>query len=425
MWLEVLSGEDAGRVLEVDRPLVLGRVAGRRPRDPRRARLAPPRRADARSTAACGCATSTPRTGRWSTARRRTSVLLPTAARRSASATCGSRCWRTSRRSPARRSPSRSARGARGRPRAPRGRWSRGWSRRGTRRGRRSPTRRCAVAGRRDRGGGGARADRRARRARATRIASPHVVRDVAPATLRIEARSGGRAGTGSAAAGCSTATTGCWSPPRTWSTSGERLLRRRRHARAAAQVVAAAPCEDLAVLRVRARLAGGGARRSATPSRARRCSRSASRRARSRASPPPSTRGVVSAARTAFRDPAPDVPALPRRDPHRHRARSRLLRRPARRPRRPRRRDQRRRAHASAPTTGRCRAPTTRSPPAGRATCSTCCAAATRSPGSAPASAIRRAGALAPRGLPPGLRVPARCRARAPPAPGLKTAAT
>ncbi len=28
MWLEVLSGEDAGRVLEVDRPLVLGRVEG-------------------------------------------------------------------------------------------------------------------------------------------------------------------------------------------------------------------------------------------------------------------------------------------------------------------------------------------------------------------------------------------------------------
>jgi S1-C subfamily serine protease len=28
MWLEVLSGEDAGRVLEVDRPLVLGRVRG-------------------------------------------------------------------------------------------------------------------------------------------------------------------------------------------------------------------------------------------------------------------------------------------------------------------------------------------------------------------------------------------------------------
>ena len=28
MWLEVLSGEDAGRVVEVDRPLVLGRVQG-------------------------------------------------------------------------------------------------------------------------------------------------------------------------------------------------------------------------------------------------------------------------------------------------------------------------------------------------------------------------------------------------------------
>ena len=28
MWLEVLSGEDAGRVVEVDRPLVLGRVHG-------------------------------------------------------------------------------------------------------------------------------------------------------------------------------------------------------------------------------------------------------------------------------------------------------------------------------------------------------------------------------------------------------------
>jgi S1-C subfamily serine protease len=28
VWLEVLSGEDAGRVVEVDRPLVLGRVTG-------------------------------------------------------------------------------------------------------------------------------------------------------------------------------------------------------------------------------------------------------------------------------------------------------------------------------------------------------------------------------------------------------------
>ena len=28
MWLEVLSGEDAGRLVEVDRPLVLGRVKG-------------------------------------------------------------------------------------------------------------------------------------------------------------------------------------------------------------------------------------------------------------------------------------------------------------------------------------------------------------------------------------------------------------
>ena len=28
MWLEVLSGEDAGRVVNVDRPLVLGRVHG-------------------------------------------------------------------------------------------------------------------------------------------------------------------------------------------------------------------------------------------------------------------------------------------------------------------------------------------------------------------------------------------------------------
>ena len=28
MWLEVLSGEDAGRVVEVDRPFVLGRVQG-------------------------------------------------------------------------------------------------------------------------------------------------------------------------------------------------------------------------------------------------------------------------------------------------------------------------------------------------------------------------------------------------------------
>ena len=72
MWLEVLSGEDAGRVLEVDRPLVLGRVkgAGLVIRDPRASRshaeLTP-------SRTGCGCATSTPRTGRSSTASRRTS----------------------------------------------------------------------------------------------------------------------------------------------------------------------------------------------------------------------------------------------------------------------------------------------------------------------------------------------------------------
>jgi S1-C subfamily serine protease len=130
------------------------------------------------------------------------------------------------------------------------------------------------------------------------------VVRDVAPATLRVEARSvGRRSGLGSA-----------------WVLDREAgLLVTAAHVvnlgqrffvgDAEATVVGAAPCEDLAVLRVDGPLAGdalglGDAAQGETvlafgfPETA------------EEGEPASSTRGVVSAASTTFGDPAADVPA-------------------------------------------------------------------------------------------------------------------
>jgi S1-C subfamily serine protease len=132
------------------------------------------------------------------------------------------------------------------------------------------------------------------------------VVRDVAPATLRIEARSGGvRSGIGSGwvldgeAAALVTAAHVV--------DSGERFF----VADAQAAVLGVAPCEDLAVLRVDGRPPGrtlelGDAGQGETvlafgfPETS------------EDGEPASATRGVVSAAHTAFRDPTADVPAYP-----------------------------------------------------------------------------------------------------------------
>jgi S1-C subfamily serine protease len=131
-------------------------------------------------------------------------------------------------------------------------------------------------------------------------------VRGVAPATLRLEARSDGtRSGLGSG-----------------WVLDAERgLLVTAAHVvnrgqrffvgDAEAKVVAAAPCDDLAVLRVAGGLPGGSlplgeAEQGETvlafgfPETA------------EAGEPASSTRGVVSAAHTALREPAADVPAYP-----------------------------------------------------------------------------------------------------------------
>jgi len=139
------------------------------------------------------------------------------------------------------------------------------------------------------------------------------VVRDVVPATVLVESRSNGmRSGLGSG-----------WVLDRDEGlvvtaahvvNTGERFFVRAGAREAEAEVVGAAPCEDLAVLRVSAVPAGtalalgdaGGARQGETvlafgyPESA------------EVGEPASSTRGVVSASRTAFRDPAPDVPSYP-----------------------------------------------------------------------------------------------------------------
>jgi S1-C subfamily serine protease len=136
------------------------------------------------------------------------------------------------------------------------------------------------------------------------------LVRDVAPATVRIETRSSGvRSGLGSG-----------WVLDRRDRlvvtaahvvNTGQRFFVRTGATESEAQVVGVAPCEDLAVLRVSGPLDGnalalddGGAARQGETVLAFGFPESGGTAS--------STRGVVSAARSPFRDPAPDVPAYP-----------------------------------------------------------------------------------------------------------------
>ena len=229
------------------------------------------------------------------------------------------------------------------------------------------------------------------------------VVRNVVPATFQVEARAtAAPSGLGSAwvldrdAGLLVTAAHVVNSGQRSSSTAaGE----------AEAQVVGAAPCEDLAVLRVRAPLGARAARASATPTRARPCSRSASRRAPSRTSRRPPT-AASCPPRTRFRRPRRRCARVLRRDPHRHRARSRVLGRAARGSRRPRRRASTPPRARSVTTSARCRAPTTRSTARARATCWRRFATGAGAPRSASTSATRTRDSLDERGLPPGLLV-------------------
>ncbi len=128
------------------------------------------------------------------------------------------------------------------------------------------------------------------------------VVRDVSPATVRIEARSvGTRSGLGSA-----------WRLDDDLVVTAAHVVNRGQRffvGDAEAKVVGVAPCDDLAVLRVAGGVPGesltlGDAEQGETvlafgfPETAQ------------DGEPASSTRGVVSAAHTAFRDPASDVPA-------------------------------------------------------------------------------------------------------------------
>ncbi len=151
------------------------------------------------------------------------------------------------------------------------------------------------------------------------------------------------------AAAGCSTATTGSLVTAAHVVNRGERFFvddGREASAWSASRRARTSPCcGSDGGLRGRSRW------RSATPARARPCSRSASPRPRTPASPPRPPAASSPPRARAFRDPGVRRARLPRRDPHRHRARPRLLRRPARRPRRPRRRASTRPRGRPAPT--------------------------------------------------------------------------
>ena len=182
-----------------------------------------------------------------------------------------------------------------------------------TRRGRRLTYAALARRRRWRRGVGRARADRSARRATATRSASPRwcATSRRRPCRSRRAAR---RRRTGSAAAGCSTAATGSWSRPPTWSTSGQRFSVRAGGRTLPAQVVGRRAVRGpRGAAGAGARWQARGARAAATPTRARRVLAFGFPQSAEPGEPASSTRGVVSAARTRrSRDPARRRPALP-----------------------------------------------------------------------------------------------------------------
>jgi S1-C subfamily serine protease len=297
MWLEVLSGEDAGRFVEVDRPLVLGRVSGsdvviRDARASRRhAELKP--EDGALRLRDLGSANGTLVDGQPARevalhggeeiriGRVRIAVLaeepLVTGAPIPEPA------------QPPRREPERPSWSTIGRLVEAR-----------TRLGRRLTYAALAVAAAAIAAVVVLALGEESYEERAARV-----VRDVAPSTLRIEARSGGaRAGLGSA-----------WVLDRDGGlvvtaahvlNAGERFFA----AGAEAHVVGADACADLAVLRLPSPAASeqlplGGATRQGDTVLALGFPEGVAA-----GEPPSSSRGVVSAVGTDYRDPAPDVPA-------------------------------------------------------------------------------------------------------------------
>jgi putative serine protease PepD len=308
VWLEVLSGEDAGRVLEVDRPLVLGRVQGaglviRDARASRRHAELTPADGGLRLRD-LGSANGTLVDG----APAREALLhggeeLVIGAVRIAVLAQEPPVTGAPIAEPVRRRPQVETEGP-------------SWSMIGrlvearTRQGRRLTYAALAVAGAAVAGvvvlalSGSFAGESDDDRVTA-------VVRDVAPATVRIETRSAGtRSGLGSG-----------WVLDRGEGlvvtaahvvNTGQRFFVSTPTGATEARLVGADPCEDLALLRV-----GGGLAGEALPIDAATAARQGETvlafgypETAGEGEPASSTRGVVSAADAAFRDPAPDVPA-------------------------------------------------------------------------------------------------------------------
>jgi len=144
--------------------------------------------------------------------------------------------------------------------------------------------------------------------------AVPEVVRRLTPSTVLVEALSDGRRG-GTGSGWVLDAERGLVVTAAHVVNAGERYRVGRDGQARPAELVANAPCEDLAVLRVD----GVTGLRSAAVSSSAGLEQGETVVALGYAAGaastdnPTSTRGVVSVARTAFRDPAPDVPRYPR----------------------------------------------------------------------------------------------------------------
>jgi S1-C subfamily serine protease len=303
MWLEVLSGEDAGRLVEVDRPLVLGRVKGADLviRDPRASRrhleLAPT--GDGLRLRDLGSANGTLVDGervhetllRGGEEIRIGAVRIVVLADEPAVTGAPiAEAVRPEARAPA-HGPSWSLIGRLVEAR--------------TRRGRRLTYSALVVAAL---AVAAVLVLALAGESEEERVAE--VVRDVAPVTMRVEARSSA-APKGLGSAWLLDRDEGLLVTAAHVVNSGQRFIVHVGGRELEAEVVGTAPCEDVAVLRVEGRLDGDelalgdagqgetvlafGFPQSAQPGE-----------------PASSTRGVVSAAHAAFRDPGADVPAYP-----------------------------------------------------------------------------------------------------------------